>query len=248
MVKTFLENGYTVLPGLLSAAEVAELRRVAKQTYHRVKIEGDLAGTVDISHHDPRFRALIAHPRALDVLRSLGTPHYFGHAVIHKPRRERRRNWHQDWWGWAETELSAREAPPQVGILYYLQDTSEAEGCLTVLPGSHRRPTDAQIASLRRDGAQPCPGEVTVPVRAGDGVLLDPRCWHASQANQTLDNRICLTVWYLLDYAGLTPEAQAHAAQGVLWLTELLPELIPPPSSASPADYRRVSMPPWWNE
>ena len=239
-------DGYAVVRGLLSPEKVAQVREMAEATFARVKIEGDLAGTVDITHQNPLFRELIRHAPALAVLREYGNPYYFGHAVIHKPRQERRRNWHMDWWGWADAEASGGELPPQVGILYYLQDTGLEQGCLTVLPGSHRSPGDEQIHSLRTNANGACPGEVLVPVQAGDGILLDARCWHASQRNEVLDNRICLTLWYLLQYERLSPEAQAHSLQGVEWLRGLMPEMVPPPTTGKAADYQRVSMPEWW--
>ncbi len=93
--------------------------------------------------------------------------------------------------------------------MYYLVDTTPYNGCLRVLKGSHlkRHPLhdilpNAHGAELQRvenanhPAFQHFPGEVDIPVNAGDLVIGDSRLLHASHGNQSNERRTVITLWY----------------------------------------------------
>ena len=48
--------------------------------------------------------------------------------------------WHQDGWYWDDVAAGYDAPPSQLFAMYYLTNTSAANGCLRVLPRSHRSP------------------------------------------------------------------------------------------------------------
>lgn len=184
---------------------------------------------VDVSHmRDPIFGELIFHPPALRALTELGLGEatFTDGYVISKPPGSPRLFWHFDWYGWQHP--SAHEAaPPQVFVMYYLTDTSPANGCLRVLPGSHRRRhrlhdimADGhdelrQAADLDRPEFADWPDEVALPVRAGDALIGDARLLHAAHANDSDERRTLVTLWYQPHFAALPGPVQATLAAKV---------------------------------
>ncbi len=89
--------------------------------------------------------------------------------------------------------------------MYYLTDTSPENGCLRVVPGSHRQKHPLHDADQAHDEAlsrvddpdDPLYGslaeEKAVPVRAGDLVIGDSRLLHAAYANQSSQERSLIT-------------------------------------------------------
>ena len=94
-------------------------------------------------------------------------------------------------------------------LMYYLEDTSRHNGCLRLLPGSHRRRLDLHDLGVAHEvdinsmenSADPRfldhDGEVDVPVRAGDLVVGDARMFHAAHSNESDQRRTVITIWFL---------------------------------------------------
>lgn len=240
------ENGYAVLRGALGLGMVARLRELAESLPPKSVSQG-LTDTVTISHDEQLFQDLIACSPAVDELVACGwgDVRYFGHALIHKPQGERRRNWHLDWWGFNDP-ISLGPIPPQLGCAYYLQDTTAEGGALTVLPGTHcNQPAAAQIASLSKRPTEHCEGEIPLEVQAGDVCLFDARVMHCSQANQSLKDRVGITVWYFPCYDKLAVETQTYAATGTHGIHEFVGRLAPE-MPTHPAEPNRAFWPAWW--
>lgn len=117
--------------------------------------------------------------------------------------------WHQDWVFWNDP-LSLAPWPQVVALNYYLTDTSVENGCLRVIPGSHRKrfPLHDRIVPAHEEGARYVseddpvmfsedPDQVLLPVRAGDLVLLDARTLHAAGRNRTEQRRTLVLAWHL---------------------------------------------------
>jgi len=153
-VAFYREQGYLVVAGVLSGAEVEELRRVTDEFVENARsrtIHDDVYDLED-SHSAaaPRVRriktphlwhesyaAMVAHPGILEILKAFWGPSIrfdisklnlkaagYGAPV----------EWHQDWAFYPHTndDLAA------VGIM--LDDVDETNGPLMVLPGTHRGP------------------------------------------------------------------------------------------------------------
>jgi ectoine hydroxylase-related dioxygenase (phytanoyl-CoA dioxygenase family) len=99
--------------------------------------------------------------------------------------------------------------PTRIFLSYYMTDTNRQNGCLRVIPGTHRRRIDlhellpnahepeiqslddlGHPAFLDRDDA------VDVPLRAGDLVIGDARLMHGAWPNQTDQRRTLILAWH----------------------------------------------------
>jgi ectoine hydroxylase-related dioxygenase (phytanoyl-CoA dioxygenase family) len=78
--------------------------------------------------------------------------------------------------------------------LWMLDDFTEANGALRVVPGSHRwgrRPQEAL-----EEPRAPHPDEVLVTGAAGDVVVMNAHLWHGGTANRTPGRRLALHAFY----------------------------------------------------
>ncbi|AUX48699.1 uncharacterized protein SOCE26_102400 [Sorangium cellulosum] len=210
-----LSDGYTVVPGVLDLDEVRRYRALARRILapqqDREYQEKHVAiGSLFDLLREPGFVDLIGHPRALAALRRLGCdePRYLHGIVFNKLPRTPRTFWHQDCINWNHP-VAYEPDPHELILIYYLVDTTPHNGCLRVIPGSHRR-RHALHAPLRganipdlermRDPSSPVfqsyPDEVSLPVKAGDLIVVDVRLLHATHANDSGEERTALSLWY----------------------------------------------------
>ncbi len=226
-------DGFCVVPGVLDNPLLNRLKAAADDRGERWQERvGDAyraqGSMVALPHlRDPVFAELIAHPVALEALRQLGpgtgritfTDGY----VISKPPRSPRLFWHFDWYGWTDPSAFGSD-PVQVFAMYYLTDTDRQNGCLRVIPGSHRHRhplhdlmSDGHVelsaaTDLDRPEFGDAPGEIDVPLSAGDLLLGDARLLHAAHANTTDVRRSLVTLWYQPWYDRLPARVRATLA------------------------------------
>ncbi len=189
--------------------------------FEKQKSTGSLVSVAD----DPFFAELVAAPKALQALDILGysNPKWASGYVISKPPHSPPLFWHQDWWGWDEPISQLWDHPPQAFLMYYLVDTTRTNGCLRLIPGSHRKrhamhaaAPDAHTADLREVADPDHPayhtaaGEVDVPVQSGSVVIGDSRMLHASHANNSDLRRTVITLWYYPAWDELPEGVRAH--------------------------------------
>ena len=186
-------------------------------TEHRdeYKSQGSL---VNLGDH-PEFSHLIGSSSVHELITDLGPGdiRWLAGYLISKPPNSPALFWHQDWWGW-DHPLSYSSRLPGIGVMIYLSDTRIENGCLRVIPGSHRCQHGLHSLPVAHEQAlshiddpddiayQPDESEQAVEVEAGDIVLMDPRLLHSAYANQTSAERSLITLWYLPDFTAL-PEA-----------------------------------------
>lgn len=116
--------------------------------------------------------------------------------------------WHQDWMQWNDP-MSLSPWPQVIFLSYYLQDTSVENGCLKVIPGTHRKRIDLhdRMVPAHEQGARFIPADhpvmfsdhpdqVDLPVKAGSLVLADARLLHAAYRNQTDQRRTLVLAWH----------------------------------------------------
>lgn len=190
----------------------------------------------------PLFADLIACPAALESLASLGYSHptYSDGYIISKPSGGPRLFWHYDWFAWEDTR-SFEPEPMQLFLMYYLTDTNRQNGCLRVVPGSHRshnplhdslrEPHSGALGGALDMNAvefSTRPDERDIPVQAGDLVMGDARLLHAAHANETEERRTLITLWYQPNLDSLPERMQAQMAKKV----QPIPEAWPPEARA----------------
>jgi hypothetical protein len=245
-------RGFEVLEGALTPAQVeagrAEVARLAASEPEERREAHRALGSLISIERSPLFLgwAGFSWTKRFFAARGFEAPRFTGGYLFDKPPGCGASFWHQDWYFWDEPE-SAAEAPPQLGLLFYLSDATVETGCLKVLPRSqHQRllQHDLLAASdkraLRRGEGPPelfatAAGEVHVPVRAGDAVALDARLLHAANANRGPKPRPLVTFWYVPDEARLSGRIRAAFGNPAAPSPELEEWMLRYPGSEPPA-------------
>ena len=228
-VQSYRDHGYLAVPGVLSAAEVAELQRV---TDEMVDSSRGVAAHTDVydlepghSAAEPRVRRIkspdrqhevyartLRHPAILDIVEQL-----IGPGVRYRSTKLNLKSagygspveWHQDWAFYPHTNDDILA----VGVC--IDAMSDANGGLLVVPGSHRGPLYdhhqdgwfvGAITGAEVDSAQVA--QIEVP--AGGISLHHVRTVHGSVPNRSPRPRRLLLLelcavdaWPLLDMPGL---------------------------------------------
>jgi phytanoyl-CoA hydroxylase len=116
---------------------------------------------------------------------------------------------HQDLMNWDHASATT-PWPTRVFLNYYTVDTDRSNGCLRVIPGSHRKRhrlhdvlpdahgqelTEAKDLSAEIFGSD-IPDAIDVPLAAGDLIIGDARLLHAAWPNTTDTRRTCVLAWH----------------------------------------------------
>lgn len=203
----------------------ATLFRESAEAREAVKSNGSLIHLAD----NPEYADVIAAPALIDLLRECGAtdPRFTGGFLISKPGGGPPLFWHQDWWGW-DDESAYRPRGHQLFAMIYLTDTNVQNGCLRVIPGSHRHDhplhhlDTAHSEGMQRfkDPSNPAyadyADQVAVPVTAGDVLIGDARLIHGAFANRTNEERPLLTLWFMPHWRDMPPEMRALAYKGFM--------------------------------
>ncbi len=221
-----IKDGFVRLDGLFSRTEIDDWRHVAESTLDeldadhrdRFRSNGSLCNLAEL----PAFASLIADTRITDAIAGLGGDdiRWTSGYLISKPPGGDPLFWHQDWWGWGDA-VSYEAFPAQLFVMIYLTDTRVENGCLRVIPGSHRH--DHELHNLPAahtkdiatgiDLTSPVyashPDEMTADVNAGDALIGDSRLLHGAYANTTNAERPLLTLWYIPNWSGLPGSVRA---------------------------------------
>ena len=203
------EEGYLILPGVLrhdevaaAAAEIERLHQVAAadpeagsfqfepftdtRTEQGRPVLRKIEGTDRISE---LFACTAANPRVLEVVRELLGPDLllFRSTLMLKPARHGSRHaLHQDVAYWP------LEPPTLVTVSIALSASDSENGCIQVIPGSHRWPV-GEWGSIARDGAAAMTDRTDVdvselrdvPLAAGSAVLFHSNIVHGSGPNRS---------------------------------------------------------------
>lgn len=225
-----LSDGFCVVEKALPASLISELQAqsdnilqsVDRDHRDRNRSQGSLVQLADY----PQFAPLIGAQELRDIFSAMkfGDPRFSSGYLISKPPQSPALFWHQDWWGW-DDKISYTSALTQVFVMIYLTPTTLENGCLRVVPGSHRtrHPLHASLQahdeSLSRvvDPDHPLyqthPDAVPVAVDAGDVVIGDARLLHSTYPNQTNQHRSLITLWYHPDHKSLPAPMRATIRQ-----------------------------------
>jgi phytanoyl-CoA hydroxylase len=225
VLKDFVANGYAKLGRVLSSASAAVLRERADALmlgeiqypglfYQHDSESGkyeDLqfgAGWVGPSRNyrkleklelDPLFLEWIENPLHRRIAqRLLGKKVSLYRAVLWNKASRAGMDlpWHQDdgvFWG--------IDRPPSLQIWTALDDAPESAGCVEVLPGSHHKglasPLGGTVRGDRLSEVDAEAGRVSLPVKAGESILIHNHVWHRSGRNETAQARRAIGIAYL---------------------------------------------------
>ncbi len=212
--RQLVRDGYCHVPGVVPGDLIERVRAFAdgaadglsEEQKERTRFQGSM---IQVKEHEEML-PLIVLPAAREVLAGMGYPcaRFMSGYIISKPPLEAPPLfWHQDGIVW-DDPISYTGEPVQVFLMYYLIDTNRRNGCLRVIPGSHRRRhrlhglppahgEDLAAAEEHHPALQPDPDEVDVPVRAGDVVIGDARLLHSAHPNVSGQRRTVITLWFL---------------------------------------------------
>lgn len=204
----YRRDGFLATPGLLTAAESEDFRQrflaAAAKSESRTRSYGK--GVFDQYVNlwqgaDPTLLHLAQHPALGAVATALaGQPLrlWHDHLLVKAPHNGVATEFHQDLPYWphqdGEHTLSAWVA---------LVDIPPERGCMSYLPGSHRRTglPPQNLGDPRSLFAQAPDLEwepfVTVPVRAGDVIWHHARTAHRANANATEVARVAVSIIYM---------------------------------------------------
>ena len=157
LARSYVDDGFVVVPGLLRREEVEEVKddivRLARGVYPCPGIEpvdeclsdNDVLKTILAIHFphtvSPKMLRYLKHPAIAEILAQVTgahLPHWDGRVkgfqsmVFVKPPGFQGQAWHQD-----EVFIPTRDRS-LVGAWVAIDDATVENGCLLVLPGSHR--------------------------------------------------------------------------------------------------------------
>ena len=163
----------------------------------------------------PRMKALSQHPQLLRVVRRLigAEPALFMNMALFKPPRiGREKPWHQDhaYFNWPLDT-------PVVGVWIALDRAATDNGCMTIIPGSHRR---GPVVHFQRRDWQICDahvdnrGALAVPLEPGGCLLFSSLLHHGTPTNTGPMRRRALQLHYAPAGAARISKEQRMAVFG----------------------------------
>lgn len=206
---SLLADGAEVIRNAMPMEDILALRTHCTQAVesYRLKPGQKDSAAAPVSPTEPVFLKAIQYGASLLQERGYSDVRFLAGALIPKWNGEGRRGFHVDGFLWEDSADAWREVPPQVGLLFYLDDAMANTGALIIVPHSHRREVIGH--HLYWETWDSHPHEVQLEAKAGDAVLLDPRCMHAVTANTETPLRMCLTLWFLIDFEKLEGRTRA---------------------------------------
>lgn len=147
--------------------------------------------------YDERLRAIAQHPQLTALLtRLLGeTPTLFQDmALIKPPHIGREKPWHQD-----HAYFDLPLATTVVGVWIALDEATTENGCMVILPGSHRQ---GPVVHFKRRDWQICDTyervdpSLAVPLEPGGALFFHSLIQHGTPANQSQHRRRAVQFHY----------------------------------------------------
>ena len=222
------ENGYFVLENVFTPQEMDALaaRIEAHQRRHEQHLQekggtegisraGEIAFTTHLAEQDETIRAFALRPEFAAIATQLLGPDidlYWNQSVFKGPDGSKQFPWHQD------DGYTAVEPSPYLTLWLAVNEATTENGCISVLPGSHKNGLvphkDSDIGLICHPLDDPNQG-VQVPVKAGSLAVFLSLTMHKSGINRTPGTRKA----YILQYS--------HAGLRDAKTGEVLPDKLP---------------------
>ena len=194
------DQGFLLLPGFTSPTQVDHMARRIEQLF---KQEGHLAGSeFKLEPHARRLSNLInkgqifldaaSHPSILELVQAV-----LGNDFKLSSMNARSANPQQPIGQPLHADMGAiidAQGPWVCNIIWLIDDFTPSNGCLRVVPGSHRHQT--LPSTFLDDPGLTHPDEVLVTGTRGSVIVLNAHTWHGGTANQTSSPRRALHGFY----------------------------------------------------
>jgi ectoine hydroxylase-related dioxygenase (phytanoyl-CoA dioxygenase family) len=202
------EDGYFVLENVFSIAEMeavaASIEEYEKRANEQLKADGDSgisrANEITFNSHlaenDPAIREFVTRPEWVEITTKLLGPDvdlYWNQSVFKYPEGERVFPWHQD------DAYTPVTPAPYLTCWLALNDATPENGCISVLPGSHKdglRPHEATNLGLVGYSNDAEDQGVLVPVKAGSVAIFWSLTLHKSGPNRSNGMRKAYVIQY----------------------------------------------------
>ncbi len=197
-------EGYLVVKGVLSDAEVAELNALADEAWPGEHDSSGLRRTSEVSQWGPRFRDLIDHPGIIPYLVEFMGPKFrVDHDYSMFMRRGELRSglhggpspysyegdhWYRYTDGVIRNGLSV--------FTYNLSACRAGDGGFACVPGSHKSPLIGSIPGEVRRFERPAHYVVQPPVEAGDVIIFTEALVHGTMPWNAAHERRALLYKY----------------------------------------------------
>jgi ectoine hydroxylase-related dioxygenase (phytanoyl-CoA dioxygenase family) len=205
-IDIYRRDGFVTVPGVFSEAELEPVERYLRANADVEWTHKNDDPLREAHYHHPAIYNLCTSARLVDMMEQLLGPNLvllYSHIMNKKPGGLRVA-WHQDGPYWHRVE-------PKIAVTAWiaLDDAAPENGCMRVIPGSHRGHRDlGQGLTDTPDLIQARPYElpaeavdmskaVDIAMRRGDLSLHDSYLVHGSEPNRTERRRAALTVRYV---------------------------------------------------
>jgi phytanoyl-CoA hydroxylase len=217
-VRSALDGMLDVIGGRYPGYRGIQFEAAARELLPTLPAEQKQDVVRKISHFiqwDARLHAMATHPRMLALVERLigDKPGLFeDKALIKPPRVGREKPWHQDHAYW-NLPLDATV----VTVWIALDEAAVDNGCLFVIPGSHR---EGPVVHFRRRDWQICDDSVqtqrvvAAPLKPGGALLFDSYLQHGTPTNTSAKRRRALQFVYVPATAGRITPAERLAVFG----------------------------------
>ncbi len=204
----YQENGYVLLPGLLSAAEVERLKATVPDLLDGpadavLRNAGDGLPRLVFGPHQrtDAFDLVTRLPRVVEPARQLLGGDVYVHqtkVTLNTPQGGEGWPWHQDYAFWRRRD--ALPGPQVLSAAVFLDDVTQVNGPLFIVPGSHLGPVlETETGVLDRTAiADVCARQgIDVPLGpAGSVLYFDGKAVHGSSTNISPFHRRILYITY----------------------------------------------------
>ncbi|MBI3832119.1 MAG: phytanoyl-CoA dioxygenase family protein [Planctomycetes bacterium] len=202
----FERDGFVIVEDVFTREEVAaakdEIRRILAKVRTKDKdgnAPKDNGVFVGLTLNSAHFKKMNADPRMVDVLEQVVGPHleFWSDKVVYKSAGvDFGSPWHQDWMYW--------KGAAKFSVWVALDDATPENGCLKLIPGSHKRHfdhggSDSEGVGFNNRLRQEDVDEskmVIAPARAGTAVFFHDLTLHASFPNKSGKDRWALISTY----------------------------------------------------
>lgn len=194
------ELGYVLLPDLMDARLLSKLRERVEQLF---AAEGGAAGSefkrepgarrlANLVNKGPVFREVIAHPAVLPLVE-----HVLGGSVKLSSLNARSVNAHSDKPQPLHCDMGAvadERGAWVCNTVWMLDDFTERNGSLRIVPGSHRFKRLPQ--EVLADPLADHPEQQVITGAAGAVIVMNAHLWHGGMGNRTPSPRTAVHAFY----------------------------------------------------
>lgn len=201
-IQQYHHDGYLIVRNFLSAAEIEKLHRVAVEdsamSKHAINVNDSTGKRSKLSlwykPGDDVYGLLTRRQSLVDAVDALldgDAPvcHFHSKLMQKEPRVGGAWEWHQDYGYWYKNEFLLPEQ--MMSVMVAITEANQANGCLQVVPGSHKMGrvehgfSGEQVGASQRyvDLALQTMPLVYVELQAGDVLFFHSNILHRSEAN-----------------------------------------------------------------